>query len=144
LFEKKNNTRYVLIDGLSRADKSPYKLMLNCIIILTSVVPPELPIELALAVTTSLSALRLLRVFCTEPFRIPLAGKLDVCCFDKTGTLTRDDLNFVGVSGGGDDLTLNTTSKAISDDALVVIGGCQSLSRVEGKASKEEKEKRKK
>jgi cation-transporting ATPase 13A1 len=38
-------------------------------------------------------------IFCTEPFRIPVAGRVDVCCFDKTGTITAVDLVVEGVAG---------------------------------------------
>ena len=74
-------------------------------------------------------------MFCTQPFRIPLAGKLDVCAFDKTGTLTSDSLNFIGVLNASSNFVkkLELQPSQIDDDALLVVASCQSLSRVDGK-----------
>jgi cation-transporting ATPase 13A1 len=47
---------------------------------------------MALAVNNSLMTLMKMHIFCTEPYRVPMAGKLDSCLFDKTGTLTTDEL----------------------------------------------------
>lgn len=103
---------YVLYNGLHDGKRTQYQLVIRCVLILTSVVPPELPMQMAVAVNTAILALWRAHVFCTEPFRVPYAGKLTAALFDKTGTLTTDQLQVVGVSSYGDDSDL--TNAAVS------------------------------
>lgn len=119
---------YVLLHGLDDPERSRYKLLLECALIITAVVPPELPMELSLAVNNSLMALSKYAIFCMEPFRIPFAGKVDICCFDKTGTLTGENLVVEGVlvKPGA----VLTDGKALSRDTQLAIASCHSLFRV--------------
>jgi cation-transporting ATPase 13A1 len=107
---------------------------LHCTMIITSVVPPELPMELSLAVNTSLARLQKLAIYCTEPYRIPLAGRLDVCCFDKTGTLTSDTYVVRGVVAP-EELAQGalTAAEELADEATYVIAGCHQLVRLDEK-----------
>lgn len=129
---------YVLYHRYTDEPSARYKLLLRCILIITSVVPPELPMQLALAVNTSLIALVRNMVFCTEPYRIPYAGKIDICCFDKTGTLTTDSINAAGVAlppqeGSTSDPVVDGEGYKMvpveegSTDALLVLASCHSL-----------------
>ncbi|BGP13232.1 hypothetical protein JCM10213_004997 [Rhodosporidiobolus nylandii] len=121
---------YVWVKGLEQ-DRKRSKLLLDCVIIITSVVPPELPMELSMAVNASLVALSKYSIFCTEPFRIPYAGRVDICCFDKTGTITGENLVVEGVAGVDSsdrkklvpvtDTSLETTLTLASAHALVML-----------------------
>ncbi|KAJ1031023.1 hypothetical protein NDA18_002247 [Ustilago nuda] len=121
---------YVWVRG-TEMERPKGKLLLDCVLIITSVVPPELPMELSMAVNASLMALAKYAIFCTEPFRIPYAGRVDVCCFDKTGTITGEDLEVQGVvncTPGGDspliplkEASAETTLTLASAHALVLL-----------------------
>lgn len=128
---------YVLYHGAQNENRSKYELLLHCILIVTSVIRPELPMQMALAVNNSLMTLMKLHIFCTEPYRVPTAGKLDTCLFDKTGTLTTDELVAVGictppklkVANGKEeeDPEFLTKMMKANFEAALVLCGCHSL-----------------
>jgi cation-transporting ATPase 13A1 len=134
---------WVLDSGWNDERRNRFRLILHVVIIITSVVPPELPMELSLAVTNSVADLmNRCQVYCTELFRIPWAGQVDVCCFDKTGTLTSDEMRLKGVrlfpteslSSKDEDHTLVLPSeeeeKALPWPVLRIMAACHSLALV--------------
>eukprot|EP00934_Nitzschia_sp_Nitz4_P001361 Nitzschia sp. Nitz4//scaffold355_size15944//935//5792//NITZ4_008866-RA/size15944-processed-gene-0.13-mRNA-1//1//CDS//3329548945//1361//frame0 len=138
------SSSYVLYHGLQNDKRSKYELLLHCILIVTSVIPPELPMQMALAVNNSIMTLMKLHIFCTEPYRVPIAGKLNSCLFDKTGTLTTDELVAVGVclpsklnvtSTKEENESILTPMMKVENEAGMVLAGCHSLVFIEGETT---------
>ncbi len=129
---------YVLKKGLESGDRTTHELLIKCVIILTAVVPRQLPLQMAFAVNQAIMALNGKAIMCTEPFRVPSCGKTTHCIFDKTGTLTTDQLLPIGIvnaDGQGDGSSevkrLLPVMKA-DGYAAMVLGACHSLIHVEG------------
>ena len=90
-----------------------------------------------------------LQVFCTEPYRVPFAGRITAAFFDKTGTITTDQLIARGIINGPAAHETAAAEKAaagalaatrplkptleLSPSMACVIGGCHSLLQVDGR-----------
>jgi len=128
---------YVFKKGMEKGDRTTHQLLLKCVIILTSVVPRQLPVQMAMAVNHALLTLTREGIFCTEPFRVPYSGKVTHCLFDKTGTLTTDELVPAGIVNATVEESVITkgtsardilkTVKEANEDATVVLVACHSL-----------------
>ncbi|KXS15518.1 hypothetical protein M427DRAFT_44373 [Gonapodya prolifera JEL478] len=85
-----------LYDGITFS-RPLFSIILTSLDILTTAIPPALPIVLTVGTGMSLTRLRSNRVLCIDPDRINLAGRVDAACWDKTGTLTETGVRFVGL-----------------------------------------------
>jgi len=113
---------YTLWEGLRDPERNKHKVVVKSIMILATVVPPELPMELSISVNSSIMSLIMNGIFCTEPYRIPLAGRITTCCFDKTGTLTSSKIRISGII----DKTGRVMEK-VDRNAKLVLGLCNGL-----------------
>ncbi|ORX65480.1 hypothetical protein DL89DRAFT_325643 [Linderina pennispora] len=57
---------------------------------------PLLPAALVIGQSIAAARLRKKQIFCVDPQRIMIAGKVQIFCFDKTGTLTKEGLEYYG------------------------------------------------
>lgn len=78
-------------------DASPKTITLRGLDLITIVVPPSLPLALSVGTNFALMALKAHKLFCIQPSRINVAGKIQLMAFDKTGTLTAEGMEMRGV-----------------------------------------------
>ena len=90
---------------------------------------------MTMAINNSLVYLKKKRIFCTEPHRMKLAGKIRKCVFDKTGTLTEDSLQLkcVAVYNDGKLKLQNSLKEDFENKKLIelVLSGCHSLVEID-------------
>ncbi len=64
----------------------------------SQLISPLLPLSLVVGQAAASERLsKNLQIFCVNPKRIAICGKIRLCAFDKTGTLTKEGLDFLGV-----------------------------------------------
>lgn len=64
----------------------------------SAVLNPLLPVVMTIGQVNAAKRLQKQDVFCLNPQRITLCGKVRVFCFDKTGTITKEDWTTVAAS----------------------------------------------
>ncbi|KAJ1916122.1 hypothetical protein H4219_003958 [Mycoemilia scoparia] len=104
---------------------------------------PLLPAALVMGQSLATWRLRHKKIFCVDPPRIIIAGKVQIFCFDKTGTLTKEGLEFFG----GQPIVPDDSSKDVSATKFehhkenynelnplmrMAIGGCHAVTDLNG------------
>ena len=64
--------------------------------LITIAVPPSLPAILASSIAFAIKRLKAQNIYCIQPGRVNICGRIDTFVFDKTGTLTEDGLKVLG------------------------------------------------
>eukprot|EP00873_Tetraselmis_striata_P045781 jgi/Tetstr1/466045/TSEL_010632.t1 len=105
----------------------------------SQILSPLLPVALIAGQVQATVRLSEKGVFCINPTRIAIAGKIRVYCFDKTGTLTTDTLDFLGArevaltSGGGAVLSPfahpEDGKEALSRDMTRALASCHAVAK---------------
>ncbi|RDD38189.1 putative cation-transporting ATPase 13A3 [Trichoplax sp. H2] len=115
---------------LIRNNVSTLRIIARVVDVITIAVPPALPVALSIGAGYASYRLKKSGIYCINPSRINLSGKIDLVCFDKTGTLTEDFAEFSGVraSANGRFLDMWTELEGhLHDIVTTVMATCHSL-----------------
>ena len=104
--------------------------------VITIAVPPSLPAAMSVGTVYALQRLKKSKIFCINPSRVNISGKIKLFCFDKTGTLTKDGLDFCGFIRATEfschDLK-KTIDTSQNDHIIVGMATCHSLTIIDGR-----------
>ena len=134
---------YTLIKIKKREEELSSSIFLRIIIILTSIVPLDLPIELSLILYKCISYFESKSIVCTDPSKIIKAGNIDICCFDLIGTLTTDEFNILGIvnfNNNNNNINNNINNdfdeliscNECDENIISILLGCHNLTHLNG------------
>jgi cation-transporting ATPase 13A3/4/5 len=126
-------------------DEVPAKTMVvDSLDLITIAVPPALPLAMTVGISLAVSRLMRKGVTCISPQSLNAAGRISLVCFDKTGTLTEDAMDLIGLISAqqGDFSPLESNIKLCkSQELLICLSTCHSLSIIDGEISGDPMEK---
>ncbi|XP_020601351.1 probable cation-transporting ATPase 13A3 isoform X3 [Orbicella faveolata] len=111
-------------------------ILLKALDIITIAVPPALPAAMSVGIVYALQRLKKRQIYCINPSRINICGKLKLFCFDKTGTLTEDGLDLLGVvpvKAARFGLMIPGDESIPQGPMLTAMATCHSLTVIDGK-----------
>ncbi|KAI9098608.1 hypothetical protein DFS34DRAFT_79351 [Phlyctochytrium arcticum] len=121
-----------LVTGI-RGDLPAFDVWMSCLDLVTVAVPPALPLILTVGVTLSLKRMKKSGIFCIDPERINLAGRINIMAWDKTGTLTNSNLEWSGIEPAEDGIFTGFAPTVITDPQMErILATCHGLSNVFG------------
>ncbi|TPX67104.1 hypothetical protein SpCBS45565_g04019 [Spizellomyces sp. 'palustris'] len=119
-----------LIYGLRNRLPS-HAIVLSCLDLITIAVPPALPLILTIGIGFSLDRLKRQSIFCIDPERINLAGRVNIMAFDKTGTLTESSLKWAGIEAANDGMFVGFSNDAGGESRMErVLATCHGINNV--------------
>jgi cation-transporting ATPase 13A3/4/5 len=106
-------TLVLILFQINGSPKSTVIQFATGIFTISQVLSPLLPLALVVGEVAASTRLSARDVFCINPKRIAISGKVRVCGFDKTGTITKEGLDFRGVR------QISSTQAKFSDDGII-------------------------
>eukprot|EP01062_Namystynia_karyoxenos_P046573 TRINITY_DN3495_c0_g3_i2.p1 TRINITY_DN3495_c0_g3~~TRINITY_DN3495_c0_g3_i2.p1 ORF type:complete len:1321 (+),score=488.44 TRINITY_DN3495_c0_g3_i2:105-4067(+) len=125
----------IIFQTQNAAKKTWITIWVGAMFTCSQTLSPLLPVALVVGQVNASQRLKQLGVFCINPARIAISGKVRVFCFDKTGTLTNEELDFLGTCdaqelvGAPKMLVPGTFStERVSREMLVALATCHAVS----------------
>src|SRR5262249_48910212 len=110
-------------------------IVLRALDMITVVIPPALPVTMTIGMNIAIGRLKRASIFCTNPPRVNIGGKIDLVVFDKTGTLSEDGLDVLGVHAVKGDILqeIARTATDLNGGLAHVLAACHSIKVANGK-----------